>query len=286
MSKAWWCRVASDFHTDPKIIRAGRMGREVFLFLLLKRGDLHREVPNPTIPDEWIDPVVLSQLLQADPDECAQGVEDAIDAGLIGHDGVVVEIRGFTENWYPQTSRDRTRRWRQRKGQRVTGSDASVTTGDAVVTRCDDEKRAVTGKNKNKNKKTSPPKGPPLLFGVTPKRKRKLSEPTAEELPHVIAVLDKLNERTGRAYRGSKAHLQLIVGRIRDRVREGQSLPDAEMDLRKVIGYCWHPSGLNWGDPAKGMADYMRPETLFGPRGIERYLDAARAWYEERKGKQ
>ncbi len=79
-------------------------------------------------------------------------------------------------------------------------------------------------------------------------------------------VLDKLGAESGVAYRGSDAHTRLIIGRL----REGTS----ELELRAIVAYC----GDQWrGKPE--MQQYLRPETLFGPQTIARYLDPARTRY-------
>lgn len=102
-------------------------------------------------------------------------------------------------------------------------------------------------------------------------RKPKAPDLSPELASQVDGLLDKLGRESGIAYRGSDGHKRLIAARLRDGVDE--------FDLRKVIVYCAHPLGLGWKDDPK-MAKFLRPETLFGPQTIDRYLDAARAWYE------
>jgi uncharacterized phage protein (TIGR02220 family) len=77
-----------------------------------------------------------------------------------------------------------------------------------------------------------------------------------------------LSKHSGIAYRGSEAHVALILGRL----RAGAS----ELELRKVAWYC--AAKLGWKDKPE-MRSYLRPETLFGPKSIERYLDAAVSAY-------
>jgi uncharacterized phage protein (TIGR02220 family) len=109
------------------------------------------------------------------------------------------------------------------------------------------------------------PHKPPKRIGRP--RKPRLGEPSDAELAIVHSVLGKLGSRNGVSYSGSKAHVALIIGRLRDGYDE--------MDLRKVIGYC----AEQWrGKPE--MLAYLRPETLFGPTTITRYADAARAWFD------
>jgi uncharacterized phage protein (TIGR02220 family) len=102
-----------------------------------------------------------------------------------------------------------------------------------------------------------------------PKGSRKI-EPTESELASVATVLGKLTGHNGVRYSGTPAHTRLIVSRL----REGLS----EMDLRVVVYYCAVAKGMEWATSPE-MVRFLRPETLFGPNTIARYLDAARSWY-------
>jgi uncharacterized phage protein (TIGR02220 family) len=104
----------------------------------------------------------------------------------------------------------------------------------------------------------------------TPKRKKAALQTSESERAVVALVLQKLGEHTDTRYSGVDDHVRLIVGRLRDGL--------TELDLRCVIGYCAHPTGLNWVNKPD-QSKYLRPETLFGPKTISRYLDSARSWY-------
>jgi uncharacterized phage protein (TIGR02220 family) len=114
--------------------------------------------------------------------------------------------------------------------------------------------------------------GPPGLFGIESKPKsrgkRKPADHTDAELASARLVLDKLTAQNGVSYTGTKDHIALIVGRLRDGI--------SEIDLRAIIGYC--AVKQNWKNKPE-MQDYLRPETLFGPKNISRYLDPARTWF-------
>lgn len=115
----------------------------------------------------------------------------------------------------------------------------------------------------------SPPGQSP---GLSP-GKRKRTRPAAAtepELATVRTVLDRLSSHNGVRYSGSVQHAELIVARL----REGLT----ETDLRCVVGYC--AVELDWKSKPE-MAQYLRPETLFGPKTIARYLDPARTWAEK-----
>ena len=102
----------------------------------------------------------------------------------------------------------------------------------------------------------------------TGKRKPKPSDPSEAEAASVRVVLDKLTAQNGVRYSGTAEHTRLITNQLRAGV--------TEHDLRIVIGYC--ALELEWkGDPA--MEKFLRPETLFGPKTIAKYLDPARTWF-------
>ncbi|WP_333009921.1 conserved phage C-terminal domain-containing protein [Kluyvera sichuanensis] len=85
-----------------------------------------------------------------------------------------------------------------------------------------------------------------------------------------IVVLTHLNQVSGSRYQKSKTSLE----NIRARLREGYSVADLQLviDLKHE-----HWSGND------EQYQYMRPETLFGPKKFESYLSSATRW--EQKGK-
>ena len=106
----------------------------------------------------------------------------------------------------------------------------------------------------------------------SPDSRREFSD---EDIAIAKRVLGHVTRKTGVQYQASTAHVRLI----RARLREGIS----EHDLRCVVGYAWDAAGLNWanslGRDGVPMSRWLKPETLFGPSTIHRYLDGARDWY-------
>lgn len=102
----------------------------------------------------------------------------------------------------------------------------------------------------------------------SPRQAKAKASTTPAELAIVGRVLGKLGERNGVAYGGAAAHVRLIVGRLRDGV--------TELELRAVVAYC----ADEWLADDE-MRRYLRPETLFGPTTIAKYLDPARARYRD-----
>lgn len=99
-------------------------------------------------------------------------------------------------------------------------------------------------------------------------KRPKPSEPTDAERATARTVLDKLGSYNGVRYSGTAEHTRLIAKHLRDGI--------TERELRMVIGYCCFE--LGWLDKPD-MAKYLRPETLFGPQTLSKYLDPARAWF-------
>lgn len=85
-----------------------------------------------------------------------------------------------------------------------------------------------------------------------------------------ILVLTHLNQISGSRYQKSKTSLE----NIRARLREGYSVADLQLviDLKHEH---WHENDEQY--------QYMRPETLFGPKKFESYLQSATRW--EHKGR-
>lgn len=102
---------------------------------------------------------------------------------------------------------------------------------------------------------------------VGSRKKPKPSTATDAERSAAIRVLGKLSERNGVRYSGTEDHVGLIARHLRNGTDE--------MDLRYVVAYC--AAELGWA-AKPDMAPYLRPETLFGPKTLSKYLDPARTW--------
>lgn len=87
---------------------------------------------------------------------------------------------------------------------------------------------------------------------------------------NAILVLTHLNQVSGSRYQKSKTSLENIRGRL----REGYSVNDLKLviDLKHEH---WNGNETQY--------QYMRPETLFGPKKFESYLQSATRW--ESKGR-
>ena len=87
-------------------------------------------------------------------------------------------------------------------------------------------------------------------------------EPTQEEKLNGIeskSVLEFLNNKTGKAFRPTKANLDLIQARF----REGYTV----QELKTVVAR----KCLDWKSDPK-MREYLRPATLFGAKNFNQYI--------------
>ncbi|EQA1140091.1 TPA: hypothetical protein HLU11_13200 [Escherichia coli] len=122
------------------------------------------------------------------------------------------------------------------------------------------ESYLYTDFNAELNKQTNKPSCP-----VAPQ-----PDPEVLITDNAILVLTHLNQVSGSRYQKSKTSLENIRGRL----REGYSVDDLKLviDLKHEH---WNGNDDQY--------QYMRPETLFGPKKFESYLQSATRW--ESKGR-
>lgn len=111
-----WCKVASNLDSHPKVRRAGRNGREVFLFALRRNAEPGNPVPG-RLPKDELEPWYIADQLQMPESEAVTGVTAAVTAGLIAQDGESWVIVGFDVDWGKSATpgKDRTAKWRENK---------------------------------------------------------------------------------------------------------------------------------------------------------------------------
>lgn len=97
-------------------------------------------------------------------------------------------------------------------------------------------------------------------------------DPEVAITDQAILVLSHLNQISGSRYQKSKTSLE----NIRARLRDGYSVADMQLviDLKHEH---WHENDEQY--------QYMRPETLFGPRKFESYLQSATRWNQKGRPK-
>lgn len=103
-------------------------------------------------------------------------------------------------------------------------------------------------------------------FPRKPPKRRAAIPPEAREVAE--RVLARLGEHNGVRYTVSDRHALLIARQL--------AIGVTELELRAVVAYC--AVDLAWKRDER-MRQYLRPETLFGPETIAKYLDPARTAY-------
>lgn len=96
MSKPLFVKLDAFFLGNRKVIRAGRNGRDVFLFALCMNVQRGR---SGTIPSADLEPWYLARQIGVSVDEAAEGVTAAVTAGLLAIRGDRVEIVGWSDDW-------------------------------------------------------------------------------------------------------------------------------------------------------------------------------------------
>lgn len=91
--------VSADIYANRKIRKAGRDGRDVFVFALTRNAARGR---TGSFQASELDPDYVADMLQIDAQTAAQGLQRAIDAGLLAIDGEDARIVGWDETWARQ----------------------------------------------------------------------------------------------------------------------------------------------------------------------------------------
>jgi hypothetical protein len=200
-----WCKVASNLDSHPKIRKAGRLGREVFLFALRRNAEPGNKVPGQISADE-LDPDYLSDMLQMPRDEAVTGVTSLVTAGLLAREGDVYVITSWKDGWGKDNGGGaaRTAKWRENNKLRTSLSqrDARDVT-DVTRDACDTEE-----KRREENKETGSPEGLARLFDkvdqaggdVGKERNASAAKRKAAANPDHQSAIDGFHERFKAAY--------------------------------------------------------------------------------------
>jgi hypothetical protein len=106
-----WCKVDATLDSHPKIRKAGRDGREVFLFVLRRNalGDHEGRLPVSSVDLEY-----LADQLMADSESVRHGLSRAVTAGLLRVTETHVVISGWEHEWSKTSMTDAERQQRRR----------------------------------------------------------------------------------------------------------------------------------------------------------------------------
>ena len=114
MGKPIFAQLDHDLHNNPKVRKAGRDARDVFVFVLCKNASRGFQ---GWIPAHYLEVDYLSDQLGCTEAEAANGVARAIEKKLIAVDGDVVSIVGWSAEYGrgPLSNAERQRRYRENK---------------------------------------------------------------------------------------------------------------------------------------------------------------------------
>lgn len=139
---SFFAKVDAGLHRHPKVRRAGRNGREVFVFLLCTNAD---RGSTGVVPAAYAEPWFLADALQITEAEALEGLERAVAAGLVARtpDGSV-SFGGWDDEEWGRGSGSMTER--ERKSiQRLKRRNATDTTEeDDVSGQCPDSVRTCS----------------------------------------------------------------------------------------------------------------------------------------------
>lgn len=239
--------------SHPKIRKAGRDGREVFLFVLRKNAALGR---GGKIPASYVEPAYLAEQLMVTESEARSGLSRCVTADLLFVTGLEVAISGWDEEWGGRALSDAERKAKQRKKART-------------PTTSDDESRNVTiGHEADRDDRDS--------HAVEKRREeKKREEPVATDLaPPVPKPPDRAEQIA-----------EIAVAEI-NRLAGSSYKPDAKSTLKKAKALAKAKrtddeillvirSKTKWVGDAK-MHEHFCPDTLLGPENFDRYFDAAK----------
>lgn len=186
-----WCKVASNLDSHPKIRRAGRNGREVFLFALRRNAEPDNPVPG-RLPGAMLEPWYLADQLMMSEEEAVTGVTACRHAGLLVQDGESWVIGGWDDDWGKKAveGKDRTAKWREGKksGNGVTERDVTNVTQshrdacDALDKTRREEKRSEKKREEREERDLEPPGDHNHVPGAKPPRDPVSPKPDRSEV--------------------------------------------------------------------------------------------------------
>ena len=251
---------------NRKIRKAGRNGRDVFLWVLRRVGA--SGTAGFVSADDIDDLEYMADELMCDVTDARDGRDKAIAAGLLKRDGASIYVVGWEDSWGRRAPMSEAERQRKRRDRAKSQTCDDVTAERDVTNERDSHEasRSVTDERDVTERRGEEKRREETDRGARDARTSgsRKSEPTVAELADVTRVLAHLNALTG-----SKYTVDTHKPRLLARLREGYSADD----LEAVARYC--AIKLGWKTDAK-MSRFLRPATLYGPDKIRDYIDEAR----------
>lgn len=126
MSREIFAKMSGTLDSNRKIRKAGRNGREVFLWVLRQVALRDSDGGIPT--EDLTDFEYLADQLMCSPDDAADGVAAATREGLLCVTDGVTQIVGWDDGWSrrPRSNAERQAEWRLRHGNAKKNTDSST----------------------------------------------------------------------------------------------------------------------------------------------------------------
>lgn len=122
---ASWAKMSASLDGNPKIRRAGRAGREVFLFVLRRNADLDQ---GGRVPEIYIEPWHLADQLMMPEAEAVSGLSQCVRTGLLRVDDGFVVIVGWDDEWGKRPLTEAERKRQQRAKTRTSDEESGHVT--------------------------------------------------------------------------------------------------------------------------------------------------------------
>ena len=137
-----WLKLDSGIYRNPKIVRAGRDARDLFIYLLCLNAE---QEFNGEIPSGYADPEYLARDMGMEPEAVGHALVTLCHACLVTKcDSGHVTISGWGAEWAPAPRTDRERKREQRKRERNARNDSGChgnVTDSHALSRCHVEER-------------------------------------------------------------------------------------------------------------------------------------------------
>ncbi len=246
-----WCKMASNLDSHPKVRRAGRNGREVFLFVLRQNAEPGNPVPG-RLPIDRLEPWYLADQLMMPESDAVTGVTRAVEAGLLELDGHSYVIVGWEAEWSKELedrregNRARQAKYREVRDERL----------KKPVTECDTALPGVTNETVTLNV--------PRREEKRREEKKRSGKPDSDSVLEFAAVaVREINRLAGTDFDvDSGVALDLSKALLKNR----HTLEQAILVIGSKVGWL--------SDDEK--REYFRPSTLLAAKNFAKYLDDMR----------
>jgi hypothetical protein len=126
MSTTWYAKIDCNWFTSFKNRKVGRLGRDVFLFILCVNS---QNGHMGFISERNLDLEYLAEQLQMTTEEAAEGIRRCVNIGLIEVSDGLIQICGWTDDYGKRasTDADRARKYRDRQKSKGNPTNENVT---------------------------------------------------------------------------------------------------------------------------------------------------------------